>query len=161
MYRSGCGLRGVGRRWTRGRFADVLGLSPVTTRSYRHEARSRERRLIDPGALTNKVMMRSRVFIGLTLIALTGCHAAERPAYIDSASVDGRPPNLALGPSAEHAWLATRIAPRSDWPSVRTGYRFDDITYYSKTTYDEESHFDRFGSIYYGSQTVETGVWLR
>ncbi len=69
--------------------------------------------------------------------------------------------NVALGPTADHTWLATRIAPRSDWPTVSTGYRLGEVTYYSRIRYDEQSYYNRFGSLYDSTQSVATGVWLR
>jgi hypothetical protein len=44
---------------------------------------------------------------------------------------------------------------------VATGVRLDEVTYYSTVIYDEESYFDRRGSLLYGRQAVRTGVWLK
>jgi len=41
------------------------------------------------------------------------------------------PANLALGPSAEVAVLATQMTERSDWPSIDNGYRMDEQTFYA------------------------------
>jgi hypothetical protein len=64
-------------------------------------------------------------------------------------------------PSAEVAALATQMTERSDWPSVDNGYRMDDQTFYATTTYDLQSHFDRFGGLYYEALSVRTGTRIR
>lgn len=95
------------------------------------------------------------------MLLLVGCSAPQRSASMIANGAQNRQPNLALGPSGEHAWLATRIAPRSDWPAVRTGYRIDEVTFYNTIIYDEESYYDRYGSMHHGTETIQTGVWLR
>jgi hypothetical protein len=106
-------------------------------------------------------MMRRKALQMAWVILLLGCNASERSAVVSAHATRDGQPNLALGPTAEHAWLATRVGPRSDWPAVWTGYRIDDVTYYNTYVYDEESHYDRYGSVYHGTEMIETGVWLR
>lgn len=97
--------------------------------------------------------------VGLILVVwtmgLAGCAAPQMVANIPPTA------NLALGPSAEVAVLATQMTERSDWPSVDNGYIMDDQTFYATTTYDVQSHFDRFGSLYYEALSVRTGTRIR
>lgn len=99
----------------------------------------------------------------LTLVGcLMGCAASQDGAIVYSnPHANTRSPNLALGPSGEHAWLGPQIGGRSDWPVVRTGYRLDDVTYYSSTIYNDESYYNRHGGMHHGSTSVRSGVWLR
>jgi hypothetical protein len=102
--------------------------------------------------------------VGFVLIAwtmgLAGCAAPLRVTELQTTAGSPAPANLALGSSAEVAALATLMTERSDWPSVDSGYRMDDQTFYATTTYDVQSHFDRFGSLYYEAVSVRTGVRL-
>lgn len=66
-----------------------------------------------------------------------------------------------LGPTAEHAWLAANGPQRSNWPSVMHGYRFDDVTHYSRIRYDEQVYYDRNGSLYNEQLSIQTGVMVR
>ena len=71
-------------------------------------------------------------------------------------------PNLLLGQSPDQVWLAQQFTYRSDWPSVATGYRFDDMTYFTDIQFDDQSFYDRMGGAFYSSgQQVRTGVMLR
>lgn len=97
--------------------------------------------------------------VGMAL-TLAGC-AATRPAGILGPNYSPYGANLALGPSGEHAWLATGIAPRGNWPAVQTGIRMDDVTFYQTYTYDRESYFNRYGGLDHARQMVRTGVWMR
>ncbi len=57
--------------------------------------------------------------------------------------------------------MAQAWAARAEWPATEIGQRTDDVTFYTTVTYDEQYHYDRFGGLYRGAQTVQTGVWLR
>ncbi len=104
--------------------------------------------------------MCKQAVIGALALALLACRTPQ-PAVI-AAGRDGAPAvNLALGPTAEHAWLATELAWRSNWPAVRLGYRFDDVTLYYSVLYNENSTYDRSGSLVDAQESVRTGVWLR
>ena len=105
--------------------------------------------------------MRYCAFLIFGSIALGGCAAAERGAVIGRPASPAYRANLALGPTADHAWVATQIAPRSDWPAVATGYRVDELTFYTTAIYDAQSYYDRFSSLYYEAEAVETGVRVR
>ncbi len=92
------------------------------------------------------------------LILLAGCGTPQRCAIIDARQPGVPRANLVLGPTADHAWLATQFAGRSDWPTVEVGHRYEDVTYFSTIQHDTQVHYDRFGSFYNQAQTVRTGV---
>jgi hypothetical protein len=94
------------------------------------------------------------------LLAPLGC-ASQRSGAVHYAGDRCRSTNLAIGPTAEHSWISSRIGYRSDWPAVQTGVRLDSITYYSEIIYDQESHWNRYGGLYHGTETVHGGVWVR
>ncbi len=41
------------------------------------------------------------------------------------------------------------------------GYRFDDVTHYSRIRYDEQVYYDRNGSLYNEQLSIQTGVMVR
>ena len=93
------------------------------------------------------------------LCLLGGCAAPSPHAIVP---VEGRPvANLALGRSPEGVRLAEAWTWRSDWPAAEVGQRTEELTFYSTVTYDEQYHYDRFGGLYRGAQTVQTGVRSR
>jgi len=97
----------------------------------------------------------------IAVIALiAGCSSRVGGVAWHSPRSGQREANLALGPTGEHAWLAARIAPRSDWPAIESGLRVESVTFYTDIIYDEESYYGRNGSLYHTTQTVQTGVWL-
>lgn len=106
-------------------------------------------------------MMRRRVLSVLWSVVVAGCSATQPDGVISSAAVPAPPVNLALGPSADHAYLATLGPVRSDWPAVENGYRLDEVTFYTRASYDAQFHFDRNNSIYHQSEMVQTGVHVR
>jgi hypothetical protein len=71
--------------------------------------------------------------------------------------------NCALGPTRDHAWLAEGFAQRSSWPSVHSGFRFDDVSSYSEVIFDDQSFFDlRDGGGYLREAvSVRSGVLVR
>lgn len=98
----------------------------------------------------------------LALLLLCGC-TPDRGVTVYSAH-PGRPiANLALGPSADHAWLAETMTYRSSWPSVDVGYRFSDVTTYSQFSYDDQAHYDGYygGGFSRQSVSVRSGVVVR
>ncbi len=101
-------------------------------------------------------MMRYCLFLTLVCLTLTGC--ASRSGTVLHGP---QAPNLALGPTADHAWLAQQVGPRSDWPAVSTGLRLQDVTYYDSYLYDRESHYNRYGGTHHSRETYRTGVWIR
>jgi hypothetical protein len=105
--------------------------------------------------------MRVRIVLIAWTMGLAGCAAPLRVTVLQASAGAPAPANLALGPSADVAVLAAQMAGRSDWPSVDTGYRMDDQTFYATTNYDVQSHFDRFGSLYVEALSVRTGVRVR
>ena len=105
--------------------------------------------------------MKTRTFLVMCVAALAGCSSSQRGAVL-SAEPGVRPQaNLALGPSAQHLRLAELWATRSNWPAVDRGYRQSDVTYYTRVHYDTQSYYDRYGSLYHETQTVQTGTWWR
>ena len=105
--------------------------------------------------------MRRSILVTVWAIGLAGCAAPLRFTALEATPGASAPANLALGPSADHARLATLLTERSDWPSVSNGYQMDDVTMYFTTTYDVQSHYDRFGALYYEAQSIRSGVRVR
>lgn len=102
---------------------------------------------------------------GIALAALAcvlGCNS-PRSHYAVLYSGPQRPAgNLALGPNAWDNRFAETQASRSTWPSINHGYRFNEITSYSQTIFDDQSFYDRLGGGYFqGGQSVRSGVMVR
>lgn len=95
--------------------------------------------------------------MAFALLVLGGCAAPRGGAVLGP----GQGTNLALGPWPLDTLVATEMAYRADWPAVEHGYRFEDVTIYSRFSYDYLSGYDRFGGTYYGSESVESGVHVR
>lgn len=106
-------------------------------------------------------MMRLGLCLVLGSAVFAGCAAPPHGTTLEATWAMPVPANLALGASEEDARLATLLTDRSDWPSVDNGYRMDDLTMYVTTTYDVQSHYDRYGSLYNEAQSVRTGVRVR
>ncbi len=97
------------------------------------------------------------LIIALCCGAVTGCsrsHSATRRAcdYAPRA-------NLALGSSPQLVSAAVSGFPRSDWPAAVHGYRFDEMTVYSSSLYDQQIQFDDYNGLIYETQTVRSGTW--
>ena len=101
----------------------------------------------------------SGLLIGLLLAS--GCATQHAPAVVDATHPAVCRANLALGPTAEHLWLANEGWARSDWPAVDHGWRVDEIIYFSTITYDSQYQFDEFGGLYRAAQSIQAGVELR
>jgi hypothetical protein len=96
----------------------------------------------------------------ILLLTLTGCAATNGLVVY----APGRPvANLALGPSRDHTLVAEAYAYRSSWPSVQSGYVFDDISTYTEVIYDDQSFYDRRdgGGFTREAISVRTGVLIR
>ena len=112
-------------------------------------------------------MMKRATWIAIGALLLCGCAPRERAVVLRSATAaaSGRVmglPNLALGPTADHARIAAFMATRSDWPSVETGYRLGEVSEFSEVIFDEESFYDRLGGGFYrGRQSFRRGVLFR
>lgn len=105
--------------------------------------------------------MRRVAWTTAVLLLLCGCTPNRGVVY---RAAPGRPvANLALGPTADHTWLAEQYTYRSSWPSVETGYRFDDATDYTQFIRDDQSYYDDFQGGGYSRQSlsVRTGVIVR
>jgi hypothetical protein len=98
---------------------------------------------------------------------LCGCAGRQPFAIIPGPGVgmsggSGRVANLALGPSAEHSYIAEFFAYRSSWPSASVGYRFDDTSYHTEIIYDDQAFYERLGGGYFrAAETIRTGVLVR
>ncbi len=97
----------------------------------------------------------------LMIAAIGGCASGRTGTVIEARRLVGPPPNLALGPTAEHARLGCLLTERADWPAAEIGYQHEEVTFYSKITYDEQSYFDRFGAVYHQTQSFQTGMRVR
>lgn len=90
----------------------------------------------------------------LILTLLAGC--ASQPATSPTVAR-----NLLFGPQPELNDLALQFE-RSDWPAVITGYRLNEITYYTDDTFDDQVVVDEFGGVYLRtSQSTRTGAFAR
>lgn len=105
--------------------------------------------------------MRRCFILVLSLVVLSGCHERDRATVVRTQADGPARANLALGPSVETSRLAALYTDRSDWPSTVTGYRVDDVTYYTSSNYDVQLHFDRNSSLYQEALNVRTGIWVR
>ncbi len=90
----------------------------------------------------------------LITVLLAGCVAPPPVAVLHrrdpARDIAGRTaPNLLLGSSAEHFYIAQTFDYRSDWPSVSIGYRFDEYSTYSEVIYDDQFFYDSLGGSYY------------
>ena len=89
------------------------------------------------------------------LAAFCGCAAPSRVCPQTST-------NLALGRVASVNRLAQESNLRSGWPSIESGYMFDDVTYFSSSSYDRQYFYDRLGGEFENlSQSIRTGVRVR
>ncbi|MCH8804478.1 MAG: hypothetical protein IH986_00120 [Planctomycetes bacterium] len=111
--------------------------------------------------------MKRATWIAIGALMLCGCAPRERAVVLRSATAaaSGRAigfPNLALGPTADHARLAEVFATRSSWPSVETGYRLGEVSNFFEVIFDEESFHDRLGGGFYrGRESFRSGVLIR
>ncbi|MFO0837770.1 MAG: hypothetical protein U1D55_04530 [Phycisphaerae bacterium] len=100
----------------------------------------------------------------LALTLLIGC-AAPRQAVLrdDPLDYESPPaPNLVLGGGPRLLRIADDLTERSNWPSVPIGYRFNEESYSTHISYDDQSYYDRFGGGFnYVTQSVRTGVLVR
>jgi len=95
------------------------------------------------------------------LLMLAGC-APNRGVVVYTTT---NPPaaNLALGPTRDHGWLAEMHAGRSSWPSVQSGYLFDDTSSYTEVILDDQSYYDGFDGGGYTREaiSIRSGVLVR
>ena len=98
----------------------------------------------------------------ILLLMLAGC--AARPRVAVYAPAPGQPTaNLVLGPTRDHTFLAEVYSYRSSWPSVQSGYLFDDVSTFSEVIYDDQSYYDGFygGGFTREAVSVRSGVLVR
>ncbi len=89
------------------------------------------------------------------LAALSGCAAPQ-------VVCPQRTPNLALGRDRSVNQIAQESNLRSGWPSVESGYVFDDVTYFSTSSYDRQYYYDRLGGEFENlTESVRTGIRVR
>ncbi len=105
-------------------------------------------------------MPRRFILIAWTAL-IAGCAQPQRGAVISAAPPHVVRANLVFARHPGTAALAPAIAARSDWPATDHGYRFDDVTYYSRIFYDEQSFYGRYGALWHEADTFVTGVWRR
>lgn len=87
---------------------------------------------------------------------LSGCAAGPR------ATVAFDRPNVLISSHPDETLLATRMVGRSSWPSVSSGYVFDDVTSFTTYSVDDQSFYDLDGGGHYRStESVRTGVFVR
>jgi hypothetical protein len=95
------------------------------------------------------------------LLLLCGC-TPERGVTVYTARPDRPVANLALGPTADHTWLAENMTYRSTWPSVETGYQYGETTSYTQFLLDDQSYYDDHGGGFSRqSISVRSGVIVR
>lgn len=96
------------------------------------------------------------------MLTLAGCARSSGPV-VYAPGPDRPAANLVLGPSPEHTWLAETFAYRSSWPSVESGYSFDDVSTYTEVIYDDQSFYDTplDGGYTHAAVSVRTGVLIR
>ena len=98
--------------------------------------------------------MRRLFCASLITVLLAGCVAPPPVAVMHrrdpARDIAGRrTPNLLLGPSAEHFYIAQTFDYRSDWPSVSNGYHFDESSTFNEVIYDDQFFYDSLGGYYY------------
>jgi hypothetical protein len=91
---------------------------------------------------------------------LSGCAARPRGAIVCAAARPAPRANLILGPTPYHAFMAEQFG-RTDWPATATGYRIDEVTSFTVSTYDEQAHYDCYGALFRVAETVQTGTQIR
>lgn len=99
-------------------------------------------------------------------LALSGCASQSAGVVLfgppsGETQLHRQIPNCALGQSREDLWVATGLNYRSEWPSVTTGYRLDEVTYHIDIQEDNQFYFGRFGGYYRTTQTVSSAVIIR
>ena len=111
--------------------------------------------------------MRRLICASLITVLLAGCAAPPPVAVLHrrhaARDIAGRrTPNLLLGPTAEHFYIAQTFDYRSDWPSVSNGYRFNEYSTYSEVIYDDQFFHDSLGGFYYRvSEEYRSGSLIR
>lgn len=105
----------------------------------------------------------SRHVLWFVLAALAaGCAHSDRGAALQTGHPYESGGNLLLGTDRAAARWAEAYAGRSDWPTVATGVRYEDTTYVTEWSYDDESFTDRLGGGYYGArETIRARVIAR
>jgi len=98
----------------------------------------------------------------ILFLIVTGC-AGGNGVVVYAPGPERPPANLVLGPSRDHVYLAESFAQRSSWPSVWSGYVFDDVSSYTEVIYDDQSYYDGFHGGGYTREaiSVRTGVIVR
>jgi len=117
-------------------------------------------------ALELSAMRGSGSILGAGLL-LVGCATPPHATVLVAPCVEdefARRPiaNLALGPRGGLPVEAEWFAQRSDWPSVPSGYVFDQVESFTQFLFDDQSFFDRLGGSFFAqSESVRTGVVVR
>jgi len=103
--------------------------------------------------------MRRILVAGLVVLIVSGC--AKPPQAVLCWQAPGPKSNLLLSSRPADAREALALNTRSEWPATESGYRFDELTLYTTLGYSYVQGYDRFGGLYFGTETVETGTWVR
>ena len=106
--------------------------------------------------------MRGVVFLVILALGLVGCSGPDR-AVVYATGGPRSPANLALGPLRDHTVLSELHAYRSSWPSVESGYLFDDVSTYTEVLYDDQSYYSPYdgGGFTREAVSVRSGVLYR
>ena len=91
------------------------------------------------------------------LLALAGCN--KRALSVTVVEPD-HPANLVMSDNPDDAYVASQLTDRLAWPSVENGYRFDTVTYYSRTSYDYQRYYNKFGGSYHSGESVEAMMFV-
>ncbi len=102
--------------------------------------------------------MRRALFL-VAILLWPGCAAAPKPGACVAPA--GHAANLALGSSADNLELALLLTDRSPGPAIETGYRFDDLTYYSDWFLDQQQTYDENGGFFRSAETFRTATLAR
>ena len=111
--------------------------------------------------------MRRTLTIAVLTLLLAGCASRPPLAVIHrhapnpAARLRGTP-NLALGPTPEHLYIAQDFNYRRPPLSAPLGYRVNEISHFAITSFDDQYFYDTLGGSFYRSGSeYRTGVLLR
>ena len=106
--------------------------------------------------------MRGFAVAVILMLTLAGCSSPDR-GLVYVARGPAEPANLALGPLHDHTILSELHAYRSSWPSIESGFFFDDVSTYTEVLYDDQSHYSTSdgGGFMREAVSIRRGVMYR